>query len=150
VIYIYPLPLGPSSHSLISPIYVITEQQAELPVIYSSFPLAICSTHGSVYTSLLISEFVKPSPSPPPHPHVCSLCLCLHSCPANRFTCTIFLNSTHMYYYTIFVFLTSLCMTDSRSIHIPTNDPTSFLFMANNPLHIYTMFSLSIHLLMDI
>ena len=43
---------------------------------------------------MLVSQFVLPSP-----PlsrlclHVCSLCLCFHSCPANRFSCTIFLDS---------------------------------------------------------
>ena len=44
---------------------------------------------------------------------------------------TVFLDSTHMCEYTIFVFLTySLCMTDSRSIFVSKNDPISFLFMA--------------------
>ena len=38
----------------IPPIQVITERQAELPVLYSRFPLAICFTHGSVYMSILI------------------------------------------------------------------------------------------------
>ena len=36
---------------------LITEHQAELPVLYSSFPLAICFTHGSVYMSMLLSQF---------------------------------------------------------------------------------------------
>ena len=48
----YPLPLGPPSHLLPIPaLYVITEHQAELPVLYSSFPLAIYFTHGSIYIS---------------------------------------------------------------------------------------------------
>ena len=62
-IYIYPLPLGPPSPH-IPPIQVITEHQAELPVLYSRFPLTICFTHGSVYMSILISQFVTPSSSP--------------------------------------------------------------------------------------
>ena len=33
---------------------------------------------------------------PPWYPYVCSLHLCLNFCPANRFTCTIFLGSTYM------------------------------------------------------
>ena len=33
-------------HSPILPIWVITEHQAEIPVLYSRFPLAICFTHG--------------------------------------------------------------------------------------------------------
>ena len=35
----------------------------ELPVLYSRFLLAIYFTHGSVYMSILISQFVPPSPS---------------------------------------------------------------------------------------
>ena len=42
-----------------------SERGAELPVFYSMFPLAIYFTHGSVYMSILISQFVPPSPSPP-------------------------------------------------------------------------------------
>ena len=38
-------------------------------------------------------------------PYVCSLHLCHNLCPANRFICTIFLSSTYMREYTIFVFL---------------------------------------------
>ena len=52
-------------------------------------------TRGSEHTSVPVSRFVPPSPSPP-CPHVYSLCLCLHSCPANRFTCTIF-SRAHIY-----------------------------------------------------
>ena len=66
-VYIYPLPLEPPSPP-IPPRQVITEHRAELPVLYSRFPLAICFTHGSVCMSVLISQFVPPSPSP--HPHV--------------------------------------------------------------------------------
>ena len=42
----------------------VTENQAGLPVLYSSFPLAGYFTHGSVYVSTLLSQFVPPSPSP--------------------------------------------------------------------------------------
>ena len=57
-------------------------------VLTSYFP------HGSVYVSTLVSQFVLPSPPLSPLClHVCSLCLCFHSCPANRFSCTIFLDS---------------------------------------------------------
>ena len=37
-------------------------------------------------------------------PRVCSLCLCLHCCPANRSTSTIFPDFIYMCWYTIFVF----------------------------------------------
>ena len=40
-------------------IWVITEQQAELPVTCSSCPLAICCIHGSAYVPLLLSQFTN-------------------------------------------------------------------------------------------
>ena len=45
---------------------VITEHQAELPELYSNFPLAITIhfTHGSVSTSMLLYQIIPPSPSP--------------------------------------------------------------------------------------
>ena len=47
---LYPLCLEPPSHfPLIPHLEVITEHQAELPVLYSRFPLAIYFTHSSVY-----------------------------------------------------------------------------------------------------
>ena len=96
-VYLYPLSLGPlSHHPPIPPIQVTTEHRAELPVLYSMFLLAIYFMHGSVYMSILISQFIPPSPSLP-CPHVHSLHLCLYSCPANRFICTIFLDSTYMH-----------------------------------------------------
>ena len=49
--------------------------------------------------------------------------MCLNFCFADKFICTIFLDSTYMQYYMIFAFLwhTSLCMTVSRSIHVSAN-----------------------------
>ena len=62
-VYIYTLPLGPPSYPPAPlPLQAITEHWAELPVLYSSFPLAICLTHGSVYMSVLLCQFVLPSP----------------------------------------------------------------------------------------
>ena len=47
-----PLPLeAPAS-------LVVTERQSGLPVSCSSFPPVLCFTHGSVYTSMLLSQFV--------------------------------------------------------------------------------------------
>ena len=48
----------------ILPLYIITECQTGLPVLYGSFSLAICFTRGSVYVSMLLSQFISPSPSP--------------------------------------------------------------------------------------
>ena len=52
----------------------------------------------------------------------------------------------------VFLFLTSLSMTISWSIHVAANGIISFVFLwlNNIPLCIYTISSLSIHLLMDI
>ena len=54
----------------------------------SNFTHSLC-----VYVSVPISQFI-PLPLPPPCSHLCFLHLCLYSCPANRFSYTIFLDST--------------------------------------------------------
>ena len=137
-LYVYIYPHIPSLLSFpptlpIPPLQVVTEHQADLPVQCSCFPLASCFTFGSVYMSVLLSHFVPASPSPSPCPQVHSLRLRLYSCPAPRFIRTVFLfDSIYMCQHTVFVFLflTSLCMTDSRAIHLTTNNSISFLFMA--------------------
>ena len=52
-------------------------------------------------------------------PQVCSLCRHLYSCCANRFICTIFLDSAYMCIYTVFVFLflTYFTLYASFSVH---------------------------------
>ena len=47
----------------------------------------------------------------------------------------------------IFLFLTSVCMTVSRYIHVSANGTISSLFMAIIPLYVYTTSSLSIPVL---
>ena len=47
-----------------TPPQAITERQPESSVLHGSFPLASCFTHGRVYVSMLLSQFVPPSPSP--------------------------------------------------------------------------------------
>ena len=73
--------------------------------------------------------------------------------PALQIGSLVPLSKFHIYVsiYNIFLFLTSLCMTDSRFIHITTNGQfRSFLWLSNTPLHVCTTSSLSIHLLMHI
>ena len=41
-----------------------SQHQAELPVLDSRSPLAVCFTHGNGYTSMLLSQFSSPSASP--------------------------------------------------------------------------------------
>ena len=60
------------------------------PCAVQQFPSS-CVTPGCVYMSVLVAQFVPPS-----HPHICSLHLHFSSCPASRFICTIFLDSTCM------------------------------------------------------
>ena len=84
------------------PLYVVT-CQAELPVLHSSFPLAICFTCD--YISQCYSFNLSHPLLSPPCPQVLSLCLHLYSCPANRFiVCTIFPDCWYIYtmeYYSI-------------------------------------------------
>ena len=54
--YLYISPLELASHP--------SSQSTELSSLYSSFPLAICFTHGSVYMSMQLSQFAPPSPFP--------------------------------------------------------------------------------------
>jgi len=58
----YTLPLAPPSSSHPTPLACHTVPTG-LSVLYGSFPLAIFFTHGSLYMSMLLSQFVLPSPS---------------------------------------------------------------------------------------
>ena len=101
-VYIYALPLVLPSCTLllrqppIPPSWVITEHQTELPVLYGRFPLAIYFTHGSVYMSIPISQFI-PFPLPPSpvstHPFSTSPSLFL---PCKQVHLYHFLDSTYM------------------------------------------------------
>ena len=85
------LPPNPPPHP-----QAISEHRAELPVLYSSFPLAVSFTHGSVYMSLPIHPMLPiPYHTPCPHVHAPHLHLC--SCPRTRFVCMILLDSTYMH-----------------------------------------------------
>ena len=84
--YVYPFPPAPLSPSPIPPFWVITENQAGLPVLFSSFPHNNF-IHDGVYMSVLRSQFIPPSPSP----------AVSTSSYAARFINTIFLDSIYMY-----------------------------------------------------
>ena len=98
----------------------------------------------------MFSQFVPPVPTPLcPHVH---LYVCL-SIPALQIDLSIlFFSRLHTYalIYSVFLFPTSVCRTDSRSVHITTNDPVYFHFMTNIPLYVCTTSSLSIHLSVDV
>ena len=108
------------------PLEVVTKHLADIPVLCSCFPLAIYFTFGSIYKSMPLSHFVPAYPSPSPCPQVHSLHLCLYSCPAPRFFRTFFFLIPYIcvsiWYLFLSFWLTSLCITDSRSIHLTTNN----------------------------
>ena len=74
------------------------------------------------------------------------------SCPQVLQNLFFSLDSIYMCQHMVFVFLylSSLCMTVSRSIHLTTNNSFHFfLWLSNIPLYICATTSLSIHLLID-
>ena len=93
-VYTCPLPLEPPSRTLVPLLWVITEHRAELPVLYSSFPIAIYFTHNT-HMPVLLSQFI-------PFPFLS------HVHPSFRYVCTsilalkigsfllLFLDSTNM------------------------------------------------------
>ena len=83
----------------IPPLWVVTEHRADLPVLFTCFPLAIYFACGSVCVSMPPSHFVPAYPSSSLCRQVHSLRLRLYSCPALRFfrTFFFFLYSIYMY-----------------------------------------------------
>ena len=135
-VYIYPhilslLHLPPTLP--IPPLQVVTKHRADLPVLCSRFPLAIYFTFGSVDMSMPLSHFVPAYASPTSHvlKSILYVCVFIAVLPLGS-SGPFFLDSIYMCQHTVFVFLflTSLCITDSRSIHLTTNNSISFLFMA--------------------
>ena len=93
-VYVYVSVSSPSWASFPSPfppLQVIAEHQAGLPVLCSSFPLAMCFTHDSMYMSVLLPQFVLLLALLCPQVH--SLHLHLHFFPVNWYISTIFLDS---------------------------------------------------------
>ena len=95
---------------------------------------------NSVYLSIPVSQFIPSSLSP-------LMFICLFSISVSLFLlckqeiCINFFRFPHTIF--VFLFLTYFCMTVFRSILISTNDPISFLFMADIPWYICTYVSLS-------
>ena len=87
----------------------MTEHWVVLRVSCSKFLLAVYFMYGSVYVSMLFSQFVPPSP-PALCPQICSLCLHLHFCPANRFI-NNHLSRFHMHVLHVIVKVFQLCPT---------------------------------------
>ena len=113
---------------------VITEHRAELPALQSTCPLASC-LHIMAYTSVLLPPFAPTSPSPT-CPCSQSVCLCPYPCPSNMFICTIFLDSTHYLFFSLW--FTSLCVWQSPgpSTSLQMTQFHSFLRLSTIPLYI--------------
>ena len=99
-IYIYisllglpPLPSKRPSWPLFPP--VITECQARLPMLYSSFLLAILHMIVYICQCSFLNSFHPLLPLLCPQVH--SLCLCFYAFLENRFISTIFLDSRYMH-----------------------------------------------------
>ena len=70
----------------------------------ASFSLAIYFTHGHLYVLLPISQFVPLFPHPAASTGLLSMSALLFQL-GNKFICTMFLDSTYIHQYAIFVFL---------------------------------------------
>ena len=101
-VYLYPFPLGPSCHPPSHPSR-LSQSTRLSSLCYTAGSHQLFYTWQSIYVKPNLP--VHPTLLFPPCPHVHSLCLHLYSCPANRFICAIFLDSTYIRQYTIFVFL---------------------------------------------
>ena len=105
--------------------------------LYSRFLLVIYFIHISVYMSIPNSQFIPPPPPATTFPPLVSI-------PLSSTSVSQFLpcKPVHLYHFSrfhIYALIYNICyslsdllysMTVSRSIHISTNDPISFLFMA--------------------
>ena len=106
--------------------------------LYGRFLLAIYFIQISVYMSIPISQFIpRPPlhhPAFPPWVHMFFLYICVSISALQSSSSLPFFKIPHIcvnIQYLYFPFwLTSLFKTVSRSIHVSTNDPISFLFMA--------------------
>ena len=140
---------------LIPPLEVVAKHRTDLPVPCSCFPLAVL--HLVVYICQCHSLTSSQLTLPPPRVLKSILYICV-------FIPVLPLGSSEPYFffkipyicvsiqYLFFSFwLTSLCMTDTRSIHLITNSTILFpLWLSNIPFYICTTSSLSIHMLTDI
>ena len=100
-------------HASILLVSVIAEHQLQLPVLYSSFLLAIYFIHGNVYMSVLLYQFF-PFSLPLLCSQVHSLHLSLYSCSTNRFISTIFLLFSRFHLYAL---IYDICFSLSDLLH---------------------------------
>ena len=125
----------------VSPYKVITILLTVFPMLYISLMWFIYFVIGSLY--LLISFSYSPQPPPFRQPPVCSLYLwvCFCSVTFVHLFCFVF-KISHvseiMWYFCFSLWLTSLNIISSGSIHVVVNGKiSSFSWLSSIPLHIY-------------
>ena len=137
--------ISPPSWASLPPLHAKSSQSTEL-----SF---LCYKAASCWLSALhtVVDICQCSSLSSSYPRLCvhtwSLHLCLYSCTINRSICTLFLDPyICINILCLFSFwLTSLCMTDCKSIHIAVNTQFhSFLWLSNVPLYLRITSSLLI------
>jgi len=94
------------------------------PVLCRRFSLVIYFIHSSVYMPIPVSQFIPPTPFPFGVHTFFPLHLCLCFCFAHMFICIIFLDSTYMCLYTIFVFLFLTSLWLHFYIYIQQGNPS--------------------------
>ena len=109
------------------------------------------SVASILYTAVYICQCQPPNSQPPSplgiHTSVLHVCVSISALQIN--SSVPFFYTPHINNIMFFSFwLTSLCVTGSKSIHVSASDTGLFFFMTNTPLNICTTFS--IPLLMDI
>ena len=117
----------------IPPLQVITKHRADLPVLCAaSHQLSIL--HLVVYICPCHSLTLSQLTLPPPRvlKSILYVCVFIPGLPLGSSEPFFFFQIPYMCQHIVFVFLflTSLCMTDSRSIYLTTNNSISFLCMA--------------------
>ena len=106
------------------PLQVITEHQAQLPVLCSNFPLASSLTHNSIYMSTLLSQFIPPSPC-------LTVSMSLFSISASpSFPC----KQVHQYHFSRFHIYALICdiffsYSDSKSLSLIHSIVVTFFFL---------------------
>ena len=107
--------------------------QSWAPCAAEQLPTSLLFTHRGTHVSTTPS-ICQTSPSPRPCGH--SVCLCPYPCPSNMFICTIFLDSTHYLFFSLW--LTSLCVWQSPgpSTSLQMTQFHSFLWLSTIPSYI--------------
>ena len=116
------------------PMYIITEYWVEFPVLYSRSLLVIHLICQHVSPDMYVSRNLPVHPtSPSPfgvHIFVLYVSGCISAQQIDSSLPYIPYLYINIWYLLLCFWLTSLCMTVSRSIYFSTDDPVLFLFMA--------------------